>query len=116
VWCAKCHREYDRVTLKQRPNLYWELARDGSFTKIVRKPLYQLIREDDEARRAEELTRDEYFAQDILVRIDRARAMLEDARADPIVFEDDGIDITVADVLHDAYIEIKRLRGASSTM
>jgi hypothetical protein len=58
------------------------------------------------------MTRDEYFAQDILVRIDQAWIALEEAKSDPIVFQDDGIGITVADVLHDAYIEIKRLRGA----
>jgi hypothetical protein len=41
------------------------------------------------------MTRDEYFDQDILVRITQATAALEDA-IDPIVFRDDSIGITVA--------------------
>jgi hypothetical protein len=56
------------------------------------------------------MTRDEYFAQDILDRINQAKLALEDA-IDPIVFRDDGIGISVADVLTDAYIAIRKLRG-----
>jgi hypothetical protein len=56
------------------------------------------------------MTRNEYFAQDILVRIDQAKEVLEDA-IDPIVFRADDIGISVADVLNDAYIAIRRLRG-----
>jgi hypothetical protein len=56
---------------------------------------------------------DEYYAQDILARIDQAWIALEHSKHDPLVFQDDSVGITVADVLHDAYVEIKRLRGAT---
>jgi hypothetical protein len=43
VRCRRCKRGYDQVTLKQRPNFYWERAPDGSFAPRVhlttRKPL-----------------------------------------------------------------------------
>jgi hypothetical protein len=57
------------------------------------------------------MTRDEYFVQDILTRLDQARQALETAETDPLVFWDDGIGLTVSDVLNDAYIAIKRLRS-----
>jgi hypothetical protein len=56
------------------------------------------------------MTRDEYFAQDILERIDQARQALDQAGYDPIVFQDGSIGITVADVLTDAHVEVSRLR------
>jgi hypothetical protein len=36
------------------------------------------------------MTRDEYFAQDILVRIDQAWIALERSKHDPLVFQDDN--------------------------
>jgi hypothetical protein len=55
--------------------------------------------------------REQYFAQDILRRIDQARTALEHAKQNPLVWHNDGVGITVTDVLQDAYVEIIRLRG-----
>jgi hypothetical protein len=71
-----------------------------------------------EARQDKPMTRDEYFAQDIIARLEYAVSTLvgdieppsEGGYRDPLVFLDSGIGINVSDVIHDAIIEIKRLR------
>jgi hypothetical protein len=57
------------------------------------------------------MTHNEYFAQDILVRINQAELALDQVKTDPIVLQDHEIGITIADVLHDAYVTIGRLRA-----
>lgn len=64
------------------------------------------------------MTREEYFAQDIIDRLYYAYHTLqrdiepppEGGEIDPLVFFDGGIGIQVSDVIHDAVMEIKRLR------
>jgi hypothetical protein len=58
-----------------------------------------------------QISREEYFAQDILTRIDQARMAMTHANVDPLVWRDGGIGISVMDVIHDAIVEIKRLRA-----
>ena len=55
----------------------------------------------------------EYFAQDILVRLSEAVGALHDAGYNPTMFSDDRVGISVTDVMSDAIVAIKRLRGAS---
>lgn len=55
------------------------------------------------------LNRDAYFDQDILKRIYQARMVMELESIDPLIWHDEGIGITVSDVLHDAIVELKRL-------
>lgn len=57
------------------------------------------------------LTRQQYLGQDILVQIGQAQDALDYAKQDPLVWHDEGIGLSVSDVLHDAIVEIKRLRG-----
>jgi hypothetical protein len=59
------------------------------------------------------MTAGEYFAQDIIVRLGQAAEALLDAGYDPTMFSDDRVGISVTDVMNDAIVAIKRLRGAS---
>lgn len=67
------------------------------------------------------MTRDEYFGQDVIERLQQAKEVLlgddalpfpEGGERDQLVFLDDGIGINVSDVISDAVIAIKRLRAA----
>jgi hypothetical protein len=64
------------------------------------------------------MTRDEFFAADIITRLEMAQAAIAGGADslgvlayDPIVWEDDGTGIHVSDVIRDAVIAIRRLRG-----
>jgi hypothetical protein len=56
-----------------------------------------------------QMTRDEYFAQDIIERLKYASEVLN---PDIVCFEDDDIGVHISDVIGDAIVCIKRLRGA----
>jgi hypothetical protein len=57
------------------------------------------------------MTAGEYFAQDIILRLGEAAEALLDAGCDPTMFSDDRVGISVTDVMNDAIVAIKRLRG-----
>jgi hypothetical protein len=57
------------------------------------------------------VTRDEYFRQDIIERLQQVQHALDRTGVDPVVFEDGDMVLGVDDVLHDAIVAIRRLRG-----
>jgi hypothetical protein len=57
------------------------------------------------------VTRDEYFRQDIIERLQQAQHALDRTGVDPVVFDDGDMVLGVDDVLHDAIVAIRRLRG-----
>lgn len=57
-----------------------------------------------------QLDRESYFEQDIIERIDQVRIIMELENIDPLIWRDEGVGITLSDVLYDAKFEIRRLR------
>jgi hypothetical protein len=57
-----------------------------------------------------QLSRDEYFDQDIIERIFQATWVIEIEKADPPIWRDGCLGISILDVLHDSVVEIRRLR------
>jgi hypothetical protein len=58
-----------------------------------------------------QLSRDEYFNQDIIDRLHQAQRVMEIEKTDPLIWHDKGIGLSLSDVINDAIFEIKQLRS-----